>query len=188
MVWREQSPNSPDRRIHELVQAKDGGDRPYVLTASSAPSGRASRAKSSPASARRQAPGAGQIRDSDPSGFDAHDVQCCGVFRWQMRSWCSNGAAARKRIWKPTPTSAMSGRRRRDLAAAYLHHTRGRRGEQTSPPRQVLWVSTSWSLTRARDSDRKRRAAAAGRERGAAARSADRSPSGTISSWALRDR
>ena len=101
-------------RIHELLQA-EGGDRPLVLTVRRAPSKKISRAKIRPASANRQAPGTREIRESEPGGFDAHEVQCWGVLRWQMRSWRSKGAAARKRSWKTTPPSAISGSRRSDL-------------------------------------------------------------------------
>jgi len=44
------------------------------------------------------------------------------------------------------------GRRRRDLPSISPIIRAGPGGEQTSPPGQVLWVSTSWSLTRASDS------------------------------------
>src|SRR5689334_15636308 len=61
-----------------------GGERPVDAAASSAPSASCSTMVAEPTSVRRDAPETGSGCGSEPSWLDAQDMQCCGVFRWQM--------------------------------------------------------------------------------------------------------
>src|SRR4051812_9809934 len=83
-------------------QASAGGDRPENVVERRAPSESESATTAPPASANRMLSSAADVCGWTLSGLDAQDVQCCGVFRWQRRSWCSNGAVARKTAYSAT--------------------------------------------------------------------------------------
>src|SRR5260221_10335476 len=53
---------------------------------------------------------------------DVHAVQCCGVLRWQARSWCENGTTRRKSTYKPALKAAQRRRRRSAGLALIPHH------------------------------------------------------------------
>ena len=102
----------PARSVVLGFQAETGGERPLLRVARRALSDTESEAEAEPASWRTAAPVVACVSALDPTGLDAQEVQCCGVLRWQIRSWCSKGAAATNNVCSTTPSRAKRRRRR----------------------------------------------------------------------------